>query len=144
MSIRSWSKASFSYKHGASLTGTFQVFEVTQDLTNSPDSDFFPDTCNIQSIEFEFTAKSSAASVTAYIARDSAGDVPITPGGTSGASQDITVGVTDAAKGGATLFVDNDYTLDTGVSNSNRQKIYVVAKVNAGTPTANIRVNWRG
>tara|TARA_Y100001937_G_scaffold11738_3_gene14593 strand:+ start:1915 stop:2349 length:435 start_codon:yes stop_codon:yes gene_type:complete len=144
MSIRSWSKASFSYHHGASLTGNFQVFEVTQDLTNSPDSDFFPDTCNIQSIEFEFTAKSSASSVTAYIARDSAGDVPITPGTTSGASQSITVGATTATKGGAALIVDNDYTLDTGVSNSSRQKIYVVAKVDAGTPTANIRVNWRG
>jgi len=142
--IHSWSKASFSYHNAASLTGNFQVFAVTKDSTNSPDSDFVPDICNIQSIEFEFTAKSSSASVTAYLARDSSGDVPLTPGVTSGSNQNITVGATTNSKGGAAFAVDSDYIRDGSVSNSTRHTIYVVAKVDAGTPTANIRVNWRG
>lgn len=148
MSIRSWSRASFSYHDAGdaptTLTTTNQVFPIKIDTTNSPDSERFPDTCNIQSIEFEFTALSTATTVTAFLARDSAGDVPITPGTTTGATQTITIGATTATKGGAAFSVDNDYHRDSAVANTNQYIIYVVAKVDAGTPTANIRVNWRG
>ena len=61
-----------------SLTTSYQAFPVTVDATNSVNSSSFPDDCEIQAIEFEFTARDSATSVTMYLARDSAGDIPIT------------------------------------------------------------------
>ena len=135
MSIRSWSRASFSY-HGpatspAALSTAYQVFPVKIDATNSP-------------IEFEFTALSTAATVTTYLARDSAGNVPITPGTTTGATQTITKMAAGSTVGGAAFAVNSDYHRDSAVANTNQYIIYVVAKVDAGTPTTNIRVNWRG
>lgn len=148
MSIRSWSRASFSYHDAATspaaLSTVYQVFPVKIDTTNSPDSEGFPDTCNIQSIEFEFTALSTAATVTTYLARDSAGNVPITPGTTTGATQTITKMAAGSTVGGAAFAVNSDYHRDSAVANTNQYIIYVVAKVDAGTPTTNIRVNWRG
>jgi hypothetical protein len=147
MSIYSWSKASFSYHDAgtspATLTDTNQVFPVTIDATNSPDAGNFPDSCNIQSIEFEFTALSTATTVTVYLARDSNGDIPITPGSTTGATQTITKKLSNSTKGGAAFIVNNDYHRDSDVANTNQYTIYVIAKVDAGTPTANIRINWR-
>jgi hypothetical protein len=147
MSIHSWSRSSFSYyKSAATLTGNYVVFPVTIEVAadDCPDADRFPDTCNIQSVEFEFLTLGTATTVTMYLARDSAGDVPITPSTTTGATQTISIGATTATKGGAAFAVDNDYHRDSSVANTNQYTIYVVAKVSGGTPTANIRVNWRG
>ena len=119
MSIKSWTRSS-------------QAFAIGTDTTNSPESELFPDTCNIQSVEFEFTTKGSAATVTMYIARDSAGKAAVTPGGTTGASQTLLAG----ADGTASAV----YSVDTSGT------IYVMAKVNdnTGNPVSNIRINWRG
>jgi len=144
MSIHSWSKSSFSYHNAASLGTGYSVFPVTVDAINSPDADLFPDICNIQSIEIEFTTLSTASTATVFLARDSAGDVPITPDSTTGATQTITVGATTNTKGGTAFAVDTDYHRDGAVLNTSRYIIYAVVKVDAGTPTANIRVNWRG
>ncbi len=149
MSIRSWSRSAYSYHHNstspASFTTGFQVFEVGEDTTNSPSSERFPDDCNIQSVEFEFTTKGSAGTVTMFLARDSAGSVGITPAGTTGATSTITVGTVNS-KGSTAFSVDNDYHFDSSVSNSKAGSIYIVAKVDnaTGSPAANIRVNWRG
>tara|TARA_R100000951_G_scaffold112679_1_gene113359 strand:- start:381 stop:764 length:384 start_codon:yes stop_codon:yes gene_type:complete len=127
------------------LTTDFKVFEVGEDATNSPSSERFPDNCNIQSVEFEFTTKGSAGTVTMFLARDSAGSVGITPAGTTGATSTITVGTVNS-KGSTAFSVDNDYHFDSSVSNSKAGSIYIVAKVDnaTGSPAANIRVNWRG
>ncbi len=149
MSIRSWSRSAYSYHHNstspASLTTSYQVFEVTEDLLNSPSSERVPDTCNIQSIEFEFTTKGSATSVTMFLARDSSGNAAITPPGTTGATSAIGSGLVNT-KGSAIFSIDNDYHFDSSVSGSKTGSLYVLAKVNdaTGSPAANIRINWRG
>lgn len=148
MGIRIWSRAAYSYHHNttspAALTTSFQAFKVTEDTTNSPSSERFPDTCNIQSVEFEFTSKGSATEVTMYLARDSAGKVAITPGATSGATQDLLASA--GSTGSAVYSVDSDYHFDSSVSGCETGSIYVIAKVDndTGNPTANIRINWRG
>tara|TARA_R110001583_G_scaffold13263_4_gene57429 strand:+ start:2832 stop:3266 length:435 start_codon:yes stop_codon:yes gene_type:complete len=143
MSIMSWSHSGFSYNHQHSVTNSFSIAACTKDLTNAAGSDNFPWHSNIQSIEISVdTIASSAATITAYLCRDSAGDVPITPGTTSGASQSITTGVTTAAKGGVILAVDNDCYYHDGV-NSDGNTIYCVIKTDTGTCNANIRINWR-
>ena len=152
MSIKSWTRSSYSFGNAATvgvasplaLTTSFQAFAIGYDLTNSPESELFPDTCNIQSIEFEFTTKGSAGEVTMYIARDSAGKAAITPGATTGATQDLLASA--GGTGSAVFAVDTDYHFDSGVSGTTSGIIYVMAKVddNTGNPVSNIRINWRG
>tara|TARA_Y100000401_G_scaffold773_1_gene599 strand:- start:721 stop:1167 length:447 start_codon:yes stop_codon:yes gene_type:complete len=148
MSIKSWTRSSYSYHHNTTaptaMTGNFAAFPVTYDFTNSPESELFPDVCNIQTVEFDFTVKGSASTVYMYVARDSDGKCAITPGNTSGASQLLTEGASGTAS--AVFKVDADFHFDSSVANATTGTIYVMAKVNdaGGSPTANIRVNWRG
>ena len=145
MSIKSWTRSSYSFGSEASLPTSFQAFAVTYDLTESPESELFPNTCNIQSVEFEFTTKGDAGTVTMFIARDSAGNAGITPGGTTGATSNITSGTVNT-KGSTVFSIDSDYHFDSSVSNTTPGVIYVIAKVDnqGNSPVANIRVNWRG
>ncbi len=76
------------------MTTAYQVYPVTVDTTNSVNSSLFPDDCEIQAIEFEFTARNSGTEVTMYLARDSAGDIPIT----QPASATVTQGKSTATK----------------------------------------------
>jgi hypothetical protein len=128
-----------------SITTSYQAFPVTVDATNSVNSSAFPDDCEIQVIEFEFTARDSATSVTMYLARDSAGDIPLT----NPASQTITNGASTATKGGCAFSSLVDYHFDGGASTAaitgtSRGTLYVIAKQAGGTNAlGNIRVSWR-
>jgi hypothetical protein len=147
--IQSFTKYGYSFRRvvaadtPSSFTSSDQIFAITQDSTNSSRSSLFPNDCYISTIEFQFDTLSTATSVTMYVTRDSNGDVPLTPGVTSGATQTITTGVTTATAGGAVFTVDTDFHFDDSVSNATSGTIYVIAKVDAGTPTGKIRVNWR-
>lgn len=128
-----------------SMTTAYQAFPVMIDATNSTNSISFPDDCEIQSIEFEFTARDSATSVTMYLARDSSGDIPIT----NPSSETITNGAGTASKG-ATIFSSLvDYHFDGGttsaaITGTSRGTIYVIAKQVGGTNAiGNIRLSWR-
>ena len=128
-----------------SITTSYQAFPVTVDATNSRNSDSFPNDCNIQAIEFEFSNRDSATSITMYLARDSAGEIPIT----NPSTQTITNGVTTASKGGCAFSSLVDYHFDAGTSSAaitgtSRGTIYVIAKQTGGTNSVgNIRVSWR-
>ena len=148
--IQSFTKYGYSYHDSGTapttLTTSFQVFPVTVDATNSTNSASFPDDCNIQSIEFEVTTTGNAASITMFLARDSAGDIPFT----NESTQNITVGATTtgtSGKAGAIFSDEIDYHFDGSVGNTSRGTIYVVAKkTDSGGSVAtvsNIRVNWR-
>jgi len=144
--IQSFTKYGYSYHDSGTapttITTSYQVFPVTVDATNSTNSAVFPDDCNIQSIEFEIPALGSpgASSITMFLARDSAGDIPIT----NEYTQNITVGATTPTKVGAIFSDEIDYHFDGSVANTSRGTIYVVAKkTGGGTTTASIRVNWR-
>jgi hypothetical protein len=155
MSISQFSKFGYSFcafkssggTSGAptSMTTSYQAFPVMVDATNSVNSLSFPDDCEIQVIEFEFTARDSATSVTMYLARDSAGDIPITIPSTV----NITNGAGTATKGGVAFSSLVDYHFDGGttsaaITGTSRGKLYVIALQTGGTnAVGNIRVSWR-
>lgn len=137
-----YTRVGFSYKHQANITSTATAFACAVDATNALEATNFPHNCNVQSVEFSIDSiASSAASIHMYLARDAAGDIPLTPGSTSGATQTIQTGATTATDGGAVFLVDADVNFHTG--HSVADTIYVIAKTDTGTCTANIRVNWR-
>jgi hypothetical protein len=135
------------------LTASYQAFPITVDATNSVNSLSFPDDCEVQVIEFELTARDSATSVTMYLARDSAGDIPIT----NPSTENITNGVATATKGGVAFSSVVDYHFDRGtldttttpdtdvpITNTSSGTLYVIAKQAGGTNArGNIRVYWR-
>ena len=108
------------------------MFPVTNDSTNSTRAAAMPNDAYLESVEFEISSiASSAAKVTVYLARDSAGDVPITTTALAGSEQTITTGLATATDGAVVFTATTPGTL------------YVVAKTDTGTCTANIRLNWR-
>ena len=145
MSIHSWSMAGYSYANNASITNSLSAHAVTADTTNSPESFRFPARGNIQSVEVFFTGLSSAGlTCSLFLARDSDGDVGVTPGSTTGSSPVIQQGVSGGATVGFCVFeVNTDFHLDSGVANSADGTIYACLRLSSGTGTADIRVNWR-
>ena len=144
MSIQQFTKYGYSYDHAVSLSGTYGVFPVTIDASNSSRSASMPNDAYLESVEFEISSiASSAAKVTVYLARDSAGDVPITSTALAGSQQTITTGLATATDGAAVFTINKDYHYDSGVGATTPGTLYVVAKTDTGTCTANIRLNWR-
>jgi len=151
MSIRTWSKAGYSYSNNAAITDAFSVHAVTADTTNSTESFSIPDICNLQSVEVFFTGLSGAGlSCSIYLSRDSGGDVGVTPGSTSGSTQVIQASNTTSNAGFCVFSIDTDYSFDTDAASGLAGSVasgtlYAVVKLSTGgSGTADIRANWRG
>ena len=147
--IHSHSRAGYSYgQTGTDGISTSAVaVAITKDATNSAQSASFPNSCNIQSIEVYLTdIDAGSLSVTAYLTRDPDKLVPVTPGATSGATQDITY-TSGTAKGGVVFAINSDYHYDSsvsayaGVSDVAEGTIYCVISISSGTATGKIKVN---
>ncbi len=142
--IRQFTKFGYSYGHAMSLSSSYVVQAVTLDKTNSSRSASVPNDAFLESIEFEISSiASSAAQVTVFLARDSAGDVPITSDQTAGATQTISSGKTTAGDGAVIWTISKDFHYDSEVASTTSGTLYVVAKLDTGTCTANVRLNWR-
>jgi hypothetical protein len=127
----------FAYGASTALNAVTNVVIPLQQSALESKSDLFPSAGLIDHIEIEVTAKSTATSITWFLAWDAAGDRPITPATTSA----ITVGATTATVGGAMALISANYKQpDDGVQG----KVYLVAKSDAGTPTIEARlfVEW--
>lgn len=128
-----------SYKHQAALTTTKQVFPLTADTTNNAFSVLVPNDCTLKQVNFELdTIAGGASSVTYFLARDAAGDIPVTPEATAS----VTFGFTTATKGTAIACPDLEHHYQ-GLGVEVRGTLYLVVKVNAGTANANIRLYWQ-
>jgi len=128
-----------SYKHQASLTTTYQVFALTADATNNAFSAAVPNDCELVQINVELdTIASGASKVTCYLARDIAGDIPVT----SECSANVLFGFTTAAKGTAVVDVGTMHHYQ-GLGSEVRGTLYAIVKLNAGTANANIRLYWQ-
>ena len=138
-----WNTMGYSYRNNAPVDTSAKVYAVTKDATNSLRSAEFPHNCEIESVEIFLTSISSATQVTMYLARDSTGDVAITPGGTTGATQAIGTGITSGT-GSVVFDVETDFNYDSNVTGATPGTLYVVLSVDAGSATADVRVNWRG
>ena len=147
MAIQSFNRYGFAYKHAASLTDSFTIHECARDATNNAQSGKFPVDCNVQSVEVELSGMSTGGStptqVTMYLARDSEGDVGVTPGASTGATENIRAGATTANTGFVVFAIDSDVHYDATVGLSKIDSIYACLKLDTGTATANVRINWR-
>jgi len=139
-----WKKLGYSYANNASITDSASAHAVTADTSNSGRSFALPRDVNIQSVEVFMTSLSgSPTTLNMYLARDSAGDVAFTPGGTTGATQTIKAAMTTASAGHCVYAVDSDFHFDENVANAAVGTVYAVLELDAGTATADVRVNWR-
>lgn len=132
--------AGISYKHQAALTATYQVFTLTADTTNCARTAAVPTFALLKNTNFELdTIAGGASKVTYYLARDAAGDIPVTMVYTA----DVVFGLTTATKGTAIACIDLDYHYQ-GLAAEVIGTLYLVVKLNAGTANGNIRQHWRG
>lgn len=132
--------AGISYKHQAALTTSNQVFLLKADPTNSPRTADVPPFAVLKNINFELdTIAAGASKVTFYIARDLAGDIPVTGVSTT----DVVFGLTTATKGTAIACVDLDYHYQA-LAAEVIGTLFLVVKLNAGTANGNVRLHWRG
>jgi len=143
MSIKQFTRFGYSYSHGDSITTSYNNtgFSITADTTNSPASLAVPSHCFLESIEFEASGVAVGENVTIYLARDSAGAVPITSDQLAGASQAPTIRT--GSVGGYSFTIGKDFHFDSSVSNSSDGTLYLFAKTAAGNLSVNIRLNWR-
>jgi hypothetical protein len=141
----------FSIAEGISVTGAFTspgpiAIAKDSDVINSND---VPHDCFIESLELELSSISDGDKVTVYLARDSAGNVPLTSAHLDGATQRVTVlnpGV--STTGGCSFQINKDFHFDGTVSSSTKGTLYLLIKcVDSGgvaAPcTADARLNWR-
>lgn len=126
-------------------TSAFTVFACTRDANHAGSSEF-PRHCIIMSVEVELaglagSGASVPADITMYMTRDSDADIPLTPSGTSGAVQTITVGKTTTSEGCVIFPIEVDFhRLAEGTADT----IYVCLKTSVVTvKVEHIRVNWR-
>lgn len=138
-----WNTMGYAYHNNASLSGSAAVLAVTRDATNSKLSSSFPSNCEITSVEIFMTSISTATQVTMHLTRDSVGDISISPGGTTGATQAIKTGVT-AGTGSVVFTTDIDFNFDSDATNATAGTVYAVVSLDAGSATGDIRINWRG
>ncbi|MDF1699572.1 MAG: hypothetical protein P1V36_00230 [Planctomycetota bacterium] len=138
-----WSRRGYAADDDASLTTSYLAVAVG---TNSAvaRSSGFPDDCHIYDVTFELSAMPTSSGIptklTFYIARDSGGTQPLTPV----YEVDIVKALgAVAATGGAYQRVEAEVWSDDYTGPLERGDLYVVAKVDVGTATAETRVKWR-
>tara|TARA_R110000824_G_scaffold101193_7_gene240424 strand:+ start:9694 stop:10122 length:429 start_codon:yes stop_codon:yes gene_type:complete len=140
--IKQFSSYGYSVSTADVAIGTgYTAFPITA-LAANQKSFTVPDDCFLESVEFELSSIAASDTVTLFIARDSAGLVPITSDALSGATQTVTLSVGASTTGGVSFTINKDYHFDTVVGNATSGTIYVCAKANAAC-VANIRLNWR-
>lgn len=128
-----------SYKHAASLTGTYAAFATTADPVNARFAGETLPFVRLENVNIELASiAGGATSVTFYLARDVSGDYPISPAYTT----NIVPGLTTAAVGAAVQGIGLDYHYEARTGET-IGTVYVVAKLNAGTATGAIWVNWK-
>ena len=143
MSI-TWNRLGYSFVENATVNANLSAHAVKSNQSNTGGgrSANFPNNCNIQSIEVFFTTSSgSPTTFTCYLARDSVGDVAITPGATTGATQSFST--ITSSTGSCVFEVNTDFNFDSTLANCTEGTIYAVMKVDTGTVSADVRVNWR-
>ena len=143
MSIKQFTRFGYSYSHGDSITSTYNAtgFALTADTSNSPSSLAVPAHCFLESIELQATGVAASEDVTIFLARDSAGAVPITSDQVAGATQTPTIRT--GSVGGYSFTIGKDFHFDSSVSDVSDGTLYLFAKAATGNLSVNIRLNWR-
>ncbi len=127
----------FSYGTSA-LSSSYAAIALTADTSNEANSKKVPARCLIDKVRVAINTISSAASLTWYLAEDSAGKYALTPVQTSTIDTGIsgsTFGFIAASTDGFPYLQSSNITTDG--------TIYMVVKTDADTPTAEVFIHWR-
>ena len=143
MSIKQFTKYGYSCSAENAAIGTGYAANAVTVLAANKKSSVVPDDCFLESIEFELSSIAASDTVTIFVARDSAGLIPITSDILSGATQEVTLSAGASTTGGVSFTIGKDYHFDTTVTNATSGTIYVCAKASAACVAENIRLNWR-
>jgi len=141
--IQQFSKYGYSCSALQRTIGTGYAVHAITSLATNKKSTVIPDDCFLESIEFELSAIAASDTVTIFLARDSAGLIPITSDTAGGATSTVTLSAAASTTGGVTYSINKDYHFDTTVTNASSGTIYVCAKASAACVAENIRLNWR-
>ncbi len=105
------------------------ISAVGANLTLEPLALPIPDSARLHKLEVQFTTLVTAASIIWNLAKDAAGDYPLTPETTSA----VVLGVGTATNGGFAALLDTDRVPIT--TQFVQGHVYLVARTNAGTLT---------
>jgi len=141
--IQQFTKYGYSCSAENVAIGTGYAANAVTVLAANKKSGVVPDDCYLESIELELSSIAAADTVTLFIARDSAGLIPITSDALGGATQTVTLSVGASTTGGVNFTIGKDYHFDTTVTNATSGTIYVCTKASAACVAENIRLNWR-
>lgn len=134
-----YAHAGVSYKHAAALTNAYAAFAATADPVNARFTGETLPFIRIENVNIELASMAGGpTSVTFYLARDASGDYPISPAYTT----NIVPGLTTVAVGAVVQAIGLDYHY-AALTGEAIGTVYVVAKLNAGTATGAIWVNWK-
>ena len=148
--IQQFTKYGYSVPSGTTnINANYSVIAVTN-LAGNKKSSRVPDDCFLESVELQLSGIDAVTNtITIFLARDSAGLIPLTSDELGGATQTVTTSVASSATGGVVFSINKDYHFDTIVTNASSGTLYVCAKTGdtgGGTATItieNIRLNWR-
>tara|TARA_A100001391_G_scaffold195894_1_gene173733 strand:- start:666 stop:1121 length:456 start_codon:yes stop_codon:yes gene_type:complete len=144
-------KYSFAIAEAITVGGTFDAGSSPVALTRDTDvseSSKVPFSCYLDSLELELSGISDGDKVTVYLARDAAGNVPLTSAHLDGATQRVTVLTGGSTTGGCNFQIHKEFHFDSTVSGATAGTLYLAIKcVDSGgvaAPcTADARLNWR-
>ena len=142
--IRQFTKYGYSTIAQSVAIGTsYTVVPLTGVATNKKSANV-PDDCHLESSELELSDIAASDTITIFLARDSAGKVPVTTDQAADATQTVTMSVAGGATtGGVSYTIKKDYHFDTTVANTTSGTLYLCVKANAACQTPNIQLNWR-
>ena len=141
--IQQFSKYGYSCSALQRTIGTGYAAHAITSLATNKKSSVVPDDCFLESIEFELSAIAASDTVTIFLARDSAGLIPITSDALGGATQTVTLSAAASTTGAVVFSINKDYHFDTTVTNASSGTLYICAKASAACVAENIRLNWR-
>ena len=124
----------FSCSASTALSTSYAAAEITDTTGTDSRAKVLPTECYLYRLEGTLTSISSATELTWYLAKDSAGQKPITP------EKTVTIVDPDAdGSGGCSTAVDSAHAFDV---DSTGTSLYVHAKTDAGTCSMVARLTW--
>jgi|TARA_R100000458_G_C8273257_1_gene248109 hypothetical protein len=142
--IRQFTKFGYSVPTQSFAVGTSYSVVPLTGISGNKKSSAVPDDAFLESIEIQLSAIAASDTITIFLARDSAGLIPITTDQAAEATQAVTLSAAASTTGGVSFTVGKDYHFDPTVTlNTSSGSIFLAIKASAACTAENVRLNWR-
>lgn len=135
-----WLRKGFSQASGVSLTTTPIAALLGGADATYPRADRVPGDAELRRLVFRLSSISGATAVSFFLARDAAGDEPVTVTQT----ETIQTGLATVTDGFVLANLDEDFLLYDTPAPGADVPLYVIAWANTGTAQADVFLHWRG